>query len=54
MSIIEKGAVLNCGNVIKDSIIGNDCQLSNSYIEKSKINKGVIVKPKSLIINQEV
>lgn len=54
MSIIEKGAILNCGNVIKDSIIGNDCQLSNSYIEKSKINKGVIVKPKSLIINQEV
>lgn len=54
ISIIEKGAVLYSGNIIKDSIIGSDSVINRSYIEKSKINKGVVVKPNSLIINQEV
>ncbi len=53
-SIISAGTILECGNVIKNSIISNNCQIENSYIEKSKISQGKSIKAFSKIIEEEI
>lgn len=53
-SIIEKGVTLESGNIIKDSIINENCIIKSSYIENSKINNGKIIEPFSKLINEEV
>lgn len=53
-SIISSGTILESGNVIKNSIISSNCQIENSYIEKSKISQGKTIKAFSKIIEEEV
>ena len=53
-TIIGEGAILECGNVIKNSIISNGAVLKSSYIENSKISQGKTVEPFSKIIGQEL
>lgn len=52
-SIISGGCVLKSGNVINNSIIGQNCIVEGAYIENSKITTGKAVKANETIINQE-
>ena len=52
-SIIEKGVILESGNVIKDSIVSSGI-IKSSYIENSKITNASIIQPFSKIINEEL
>ena len=49
-TIIERGAIIESGNVIKDSIIQNGATLSGCYVEKSKVSS---VASGRTIINEE-
>ncbi len=42
---IGKNVTLDCGNIISDSIVADDCMVVGSYIIKSKIKKGQTVGP---------
>lgn len=53
-SLIGRGAILQSGNIIKNSILGDDCEVSNSYIENSKIRVGAKIPPLSKLINEEI
>ncbi len=53
-SVIAGGTTLLSGNIIKDSIISNNCQISSSYIERSKISQGKEIKACSKIIEEEI
>ena len=44
-SFVSSGVILKSGNIIKDSIIGKDCQITLSYIEKSKIENNKQIGP---------
>ena len=48
---VSSGVILKSGNVIKDSIIGKDCVIEMSYIEKSKIENGKQIGPFEKIVN---
>lgn len=52
-TIIGKNVVLESGNVIKDSIIGDNCEVAGSYIVKSKVKDGEKIKPFTNL-NEEV
>ena len=43
------GCVVGPGSTIKDSVIGNDCRVSNSCIERSFVNENVEIGPYSHI-----
>lgn len=49
-TIIEKGAVLNSGNTIKDSFIGENCILNGAFIENAKLLPDTEVAPFEKII----
>ncbi len=50
-SFVSSGVILKSGNIIKDSIIGKDCQITLSYIEKSKIENNKQIGPFEKIVN---
>ena len=43
------GCVVGPGSTIKDSVIGNDCRVNNSCIERSVVNENVEIGPYSHI-----
>ena len=51
---IGENVVLRQNNLIIDSIIENGCEISNSYIEKSKVKENMIVGPCAKIIKESV
>lgn len=51
-TVIESGAILESGNVVKDCILLNKAILKGCYCEKSKISS--VQEPFSKIINQKV
>ena len=46
---IGTGCVVGPGSTIKDSVIGNDCRVNNSCIERSVVNENVEIGPYSHI-----
>lgn len=48
-SVIGKGAILESSNIIEDSIISEDAFISDSFIQKSKIGKGVSVTSEKIV-----
>ena len=46
---IGTGCVVGPGSTIKDSVIGNDCRVNNSCIERSFVNENVEIGPYSHI-----
>lgn len=53
-SFIGKNVVLESGNYIFDTIICDEAFVCQSYLEKSKVEKGKVVGPFEQIINQKV
>ena len=53
-TIIGSGVILKENNIIENSIIGNDCCISASHIERSKIHDNVYISAFSEIINCEI
>ncbi|MGN1201198.1 MAG: hypothetical protein ACI4R8_02920 [Candidatus Caccovivens sp.] len=53
-SYIGKNVILESGNYIFDTIICDEAFVCQSYLEKSKIEKGKVVGPFERIINQKV
>ena len=53
-TIIGDNVVLQAGNTLINSQIGNNCQIMQSVIDRSKIRDGSIIEPFSYIKNGEV
>ena len=53
-TIIGDNVVLQAGNTIKNSQIGNNCEIMHSVIDKSKIRDGSKIEPFSYIYQGEV
>lgn len=53
-SYIGKNVILESGNYIFDTIVCDDAFVCQSYLEKSKIEKGKLIGPFEKIINQKV
>ncbi len=52
LTYIGKNCVLEPNNVIKDSIISNNCVVKYSYIEESRISENIVVGPFESVINK--
>lgn len=53
-SYIGKNVILESGNYIFDTIVCDEAFICQSYLEKSKVEKGKVVGPFDKIINQKV
>lgn len=53
-SYIGKNAILESGNYIFDTIVCDEVFVCQSYLEKSKIEKGRVVGPFARLINEKV
>ena len=53
-SYIGQNAILESGNYILDTIVCEDAFVCQSYVEKSKIEKGKVVGPFARLISQRV
>lgn len=51
-SYIGKNCHINWGNIIENSIICENCELTQSYVSKSRISSNQVVGPFEKIINQ--
>lgn len=52
LTYIGKNCIIEPNNVIKDSIISNNCEIKYSYIENSRISENIIVGPFESVINK--
>ncbi len=52
LTYIGKNTVLEPNNVIKDSVISNNCVIKYSYIEQSRISENIVVGPFESIVNK--
>ena len=52
LTYIGKNCVIEPNNVIKDSVISNNCVIKYSYIEQSRISENIIVGPFESVINK--
>ncbi len=52
-TVIAKGAILESGNIIDDSIISEDAFISDSFVQKSKVGRGVSVTSER-VVNQSL
>lgn len=50
---IGRNTILESGNVIKDSILGESCIVKNSYVIESKINKNIVIGPFEKVVNKK-
>lgn len=48
-TFIQSGTILYENNLIIDSFIEKDCKITSSYISSSKIKKGSVIKPFSIV-----
>lgn len=53
-SYIGKNVILESGNYIFDTIVCDEAFVCQSYLEKSKVEKGKIVGPFAKLINQKI
>lgn len=53
-SYIGKNAILESGNYIIDTIVCDEAFVCQSYLEKSKIEKGRVVGPFARLVNEKV
>lgn len=53
-SYIGKNVILESGNYIFDTIVCEEAFICQSYLEKSKVEKGKVVGPFARLINQKV
>ena len=51
---IGKNVLLDCGNIIEDSIISDECYILSSHINKSKIRNGQSIGPYKNIENESI
>ena len=51
---IGKNAIVESGNYIFDTIICDEAFVCQSYLEKSKVEKGKIVGPFARLVNEQV
>ena len=49
---IGKNCVLEPNNIIRDSIISDNCVIKNSFIEQSRISENMVVGPFESVINK--
>ena len=52
MTYIGKNCILEPNNIIKDSVISDNCVLKCSYIEESRISEDMIVGPFESVISK--
>ena len=53
-SYIGKNVILESGNYIFDTIVCDEAFICQSYLEKSKVEKGKVIGPFAKLINQKV
>ena len=53
-SYIGKNVILESGNYIFDTIVCDEAFVCQSYLEKSKVEKGKVIGPFAKLINQKI
>ena len=53
-SFVGKNVILESGNYIFDTIVCDDAFVCQSYLEKSKVEKGKVVGPFERLINEQI
>ena len=52
LTYIGKNCILDPNNVIKDSVISDNCVIKCSYIEQSRISENIVVGPYENVVNK--